>query len=198
MDIRDKFGKFIKGVRAHPETEFKKGEHWRERKPFWDRDWLYKEYILKGRSASEIAADFNITENAIFFWLHKHKIETREMKEIRENKYWGARGEKNGMFGKTGDKNPRWLGGVTPERQAFYSSIEWANVSRFVWRRDKGKCRRCGSKNNGIQMHIHHIISFSIKEFRADPNNLILLCELCHDWVHSKKNKNKEFIKEAK
>ena len=26
-------------------------------------------------------------------------------------------------------------------------------------------------------------------------NNLILLCEICHHWVHSKNNTNKEFLR---
>jgi len=32
------------------------------------------------------------------------------------------------------------------------------------------------------------------KELRTDPNNLVLLCEVCHNFVHSKLNKNREFL----
>jgi hypothetical protein len=195
MNTRDKRGRFIKGRRYHPETEFKKGEHWREHQPFWERDWLYTEYVTKERAAADIAKQFGITEAAIFFWLRKHKIPRRKMTEIRAKKHWGLSGAVNGMYGKTGAKNPHWLGGVTPERQAVYSSIEWADAARQVWRRDKGSCRRCGKKKNGREMHIHHIVSFAIKELRTDPKNLVLLCDDCHKWVHSRKNKNQEFIR---
>jgi hypothetical protein len=69
--MRNEKGQFVKGFRSSPKTEFKKGEHWRDYKPFWNKDWLYAEYIIKEKSALEIANDFNITDTAILFWLHK-------------------------------------------------------------------------------------------------------------------------------
>ena len=32
------------------------------------------------------------------------------------------------------------------------------------------------------------------KERRADPDNLILLCDTCHDWTHSRQNIGKLFL----
>jgi hypothetical protein len=198
--INDK-GQFVKGVRSHPETEFKKGEHWRPRRPYWDRDWLYNEYVTKQRTTSEIAADFGITDNGIWFWLRKHGIKTRTMNETRAIKHWGLTGEKNGMYGVKGSDNPNWKGGCTPDRQALYCSKEWANACGFVWKRDKATCQRCGSvakrwSSQGGIMHIHHIVSFSVPELRSDPENLVLLCVDCHRFVHSPRNINKEFIRE--
>jgi len=195
MPIRNEKGQFIKGQHYSLGTEFKKGEHWRNFKPFWNKEWLYNEYVSNERSALDIAKEFNLTDSAILFWLHKYEIKTREMSEIRGKKYWGSPGDKNGMFGKTGDQNPRWLGGLTQERQSVYSSIEWANISKFIWKRDKGECQKCHSHKNGNKMNIHHIVSFAVEKLRLEPSNLILLCSACHRWVHSKKNKNKEFIK---
>ena len=123
-------GRFKKGEHRSPQTEFKKGEHWRPRKPYWNREWLNAEYTEKKRSAANIANEFGITEAAIFFWLRKHNIPRRDMGSIRSEKYWSLSGKKNGMYGKTGKENPNWLGGVTPDRQAFYSSIEW---SIYLW-----------------------------------------------------------------
>ena len=54
--------------------QFQKGTHWRERKPFWDRDWLDNEYTVKGRSSAEIADDFGLRDTAILYWLDKHGI----------------------------------------------------------------------------------------------------------------------------
>ena len=34
------------------------------------------------------------------------------------------------------------------------------------------------------------------EELRAEPDNLVLLCKKCHLFVHSRKNKTSEFIKE--
>ena len=187
-------GRFIKGGHYSPKTEFKKGYHWRNEKEYWKRDWLYREYVELKKSALEIAKPFGITESAILFWLKKLKIPTRAMSEIRKNKKWGSSGDKNPMYGKRGKDVPSWKGGVTAERAKIYSSIEWKNLVKLVYGRDKGKCKRCG---NIGKIDIHHIIPFHIKEYRLRLDNLISLCKNCHRWVHSKKNKMKEFINDS-
>ena len=197
--MRNAKGQFIKGYHASPETEFKPGTHWRPPKPFWNHDWLYAEYVTKRHSAKEIATRFGVTENAILYWLKKHSIPTRSMQEIRAQKYWGLSGERNPMYGKRGAEVPNWKGGCTPDRQAFYSSEEWAKASLAVWKRDTATCQRCGTRavgKNGA-MHIHHIVSFAVKELRADINNLVLLCIGCHHWVHSRENTEQDYIKEV-
>jgi 5-methylcytosine-specific restriction endonuclease McrA len=101
------------------------------------------------------------------------------------------------MWNKRGELNPRWLGGVTPERQSFYTSKEWKAACSFVWKRDHATCRRCGihrDESKDIPFHIHHIVSFADKNLRADPSNLVLLCETCHQFVHSKRNTKNEFL----
>lgn len=98
-------------------------------------------------------------------------------------------------------KHPNWKGGLTPERQAFYASDEWKVAVKEVWKRDNAICQRCGKSHNGDRnggaFHIHHIVSFSIKSLRSDPENLVLLCKNCHLFIHSKKNINKDYISEA-
>lgn len=161
---------------------------------------MVKKTLFKTKkSAQEIANMFNITENSIFYWLNKHRIPTRSMKEIRKNKYWGLKGHNNPMWNKKGKLNPNWKGGITKERQRFYQSQEWKKACSAVWNRDNASCQRCGLKNNdNISFHIHHIVSFQNEELRDNINNLILLCESCHQWVHSKKNKDNKYIKENK
>lgn len=125
---------------------------------------------------------------------------TREkISKARSGKtYPNLSGEKNGMYGRKGDKSPNWKGGTTPERQKMYSSLEWKGVIKEVWKRDKGYCQNCYKKSNGKdRFDIHHISSFSLyEELRCDLNNLVLLCDKCHYWVHSNDNKEKRFIKE--
>lgn len=86
--------------------------------------------------------------------------------------------------------------GATPERQACYSSKEWKWAAKTVWQRDNAECQRCGVSIDQYdgQFHIHHIISFQVEEYRTEPSNLVLLCEECHRWVHSKDNEEKEWI----
>jgi len=174
---------------------FKKGQHWRPRRPYWDKAWLENEYLVKGRTQTEIAEQFGVTVNAIWWWFKKHSIRCYTMVEIRAKKHWGLSGEANGMYGKTGEDNPNWKGGVTPERQAFYSSQEWKEASRAIYERAGGKCERCdGSTDGRRNACYHHITSFRVKELRADLSNLVLLCGKCHKFVHSKKNVNSEFM----
>lgn len=197
--MRDENGRFIKGVHSHKETEFKKGEHWRSEKPFWNKEWCIENYCNKKRSCKEIADEFNVTEAAILYWLKKHGIDRRDVSESRKIKKWGLVGVDNPMWNKRGELNPMWKGGVTPDRQAFYTSQKWKNACSEVWKRDKATCQRCGlykEDSPDMPYHIHHIRSFADKKLRADPENLVLLCEGCHHFVHSKENKNHEFIQE--
>lgn len=100
----------------------------------------------------------------------------------------------NGRFGKD---HPQWKGGITPPRQALYSSKEWAECVEAIWERAKSKCERCGKLHTKYarRFHIHHIVEFAVEKLRTDTLNLVLLCPACHGFVHSKKNINKEFIK---
>lgn len=102
------------------------------------------------------------------------------------------------MKGRTGSAHPGWKGGLTPERQAFYASEEWAESVKAVWARDNAACKRCGKHHNTAKargtFHIHHIVSFQVTALRAAVDNLVLLCRECHLFVHSKKNTTKEFL----
>jgi hypothetical protein len=110
---------------------------------------------------------------------------------MRNGQHW--------LKGVTGAGHPLWKGGITPERQLFSNSPEWKAAARAVWIRDQCKCRRCGRKpprkgpkhNRG---HVHHIVSFRVRELRLDLGNLILLCAGCHQWVHSRANVLKELV----
>lgn len=104
------------------------------------------------------------------------------------------------LKGKRGAEVPTWKGGVTPERQSLYSSIEWKAVVKEVWKRDNAACQRCGARSvKGVRvpLDIHHIVSFACVELRAVLSNLSLLCEPCHYWVHSAANVDRQFIQEV-
>ena len=177
--------------------QFKKGHHWRKPKPWWDREWLALEYIKKQRSAADIAKDYNVGETAIHYWLKKHGIKTRNVSEARKIKYWGLSGSDNPMWNRRGELNPRWKGGISPERQRFYSSYEWKAACSKVWVRDKAECQRCNLKKDDqsdMPFHIHHIEPFDNIKLRAEVSNLVLLCEVCHHFIHSKRNILNEFL----
>ena len=183
--LRNDKGQFVKGHR-----------HWREPKAYWDRDWLYHAYVVEQRSANEIASEFECKRNNILYWLHRHGIPVRTISQARAVKHWGLSGEANGMYGCTGEDNPNWRGGVTPERQALYCSEEWGKAVHQVWKRDEGACQRCGVQDADCY-HIHHIVSFALVELRAEVSNLVLLCRSCHHFVHSRENTEQQFIEEG-
>lgn len=123
----------------------------------------------------------------------KHSEKTKKIlseKASVEKPY--LRGERNGMFGRRGDKNPNYIDGSTPERQMYYSRAEWRKLRRTVYGRDHGKCVRCCVVG---RMNIHHVIPWAGNiETRLEITNVVSLCTKCHRWVHSKKNINREYL----
>lgn len=193
---RSEKGQFLPGFSASPATQFKPGQHWRKRKAHWDREWLLREYRDKQRSSSEIACEMGCTENAIQFWLRKHGIPRRSISEARSVKYWGANGEANPMYGKTGALNPRYVDGSSPERQRSYAQAAGQDFLRAVYKRDGYCCRRCGApKTTPKSIHAHHIKPWAGNPaLRFDLDNAVTLCRPCHSWVHSRANVNREWL----
>jgi 5-methylcytosine-specific restriction endonuclease McrA len=168
-------------------------------KTIWS--WLKKNNIpTRPRGGDSSSGSFKKGTN---LWIgKKHKQETKD--KIRNARLKDGHVpylNKDGIHwlkGVTGKGHPSFKGGLTPERQSFYSSEIWADVVKKVWKRDNAICQNCGKNHNTTEtrgtFHIHHIVSFMIREKRAELSNLVLLCVKCHRWVHSKKNINKKFI----
>ena len=96
------------------------------------------------------------------------------------------------------ERNTNWKGGVSPERECITSSSLWKRRIKQVWKRDNATCQKCKRRYTHDQKtyEIHHIIPFRTGKCRTKLSNLILLCPSCHKWVHSKANKNKDFIRD--
>lgn len=203
-----------------------KGEYQRLQKPV-TKEWLYQKYVVEELDTTQIGKLVNRDPKSVWNWLKDFEIPTRkrgttgnakgvksmlgkkhspETKEkLRQARLKDGRVpylNKDGVHhlkGKKGIDTPNWKGGVTPERQAVYSSPEWKEAVKVVWKRDNAECQKCGLSQNEhreISFDIHHIVSFSVKELRCEPGNLVLLCETCHYWVHSNDNINKEWLNE--
>lgn len=62
-----------------------------------------------------------------------------------------------------------------------------------VFKRDKGKCRLCGTSLN---LHLHHINGRG-KDLTNDINNCIILCQHCHlEIVHRNQKKYRPILLE--
>lgn len=196
--MRDSKGRFTKGHHASPETEFKKGEHWRDSKPHWNKEWLVERYVRREMSASEIAEDAGCTENNIYYWMDKHGIDRRDVSGARQVKHWGLSGEENGMYGRNGEDNPNYVDGSSPERQRLYAQAKGKAFLRKILKRDNYTCQHCGRpKEHSNPLHVHHIKPWAGNpEHRFNPENVITLCTECHIWVHSNDNKDGKYINE--
>ena len=175
---------------------FKPGTHWRPHARFREAKYLRDEYLGHKKSASEIASDNGVTENAIFFWLCKHKIPRRTVSQVRAIKHWGASGPNNPMFGRCGSKHPNWINGATPERQRVYAQSFWRELVKHVYKRDGYRCARCGKGHTREnKLHAHHVKPWgSHPESRLDLENLVTVCNKCHWWIHSNENKDHAFL----
>lgn len=164
--------------------------------------WLIKYGIPTRPRGHNYASTLKIgsgSDNA--FYGRKHTAESiAKMSESSKGESPWLYGPVNHWYGKTGEQNRNWKGGITPERQAFHGTAEWRRVSRLVRKRDQNTCQRCGKTQDEHakkRFDIHHIVDFfASKELRACPENLVLLCRTCHMWVHSESNTEKQFIKE--
>lgn len=193
------------------------------------REWLIDQYIVKNKSADQIAREIGRDPKRVWEWIVNYGIPTRPRGVDAGQRFQKGHQLSNGrklsqatrdkirtiaiatgrvpydpkvgsyMKGRKGADTPSWKGGITPERQAFYATPEWANAVKAIWKRDNAICQRCKLDHRTIErgnprFTIHHIDSFKVKERRADVQNLILLCQPCHYWVHSKRNIKREFL----
>lgn len=69
------------------------------------------------------------------------------------------------------------------------------NLKQYVLKRDNYLCQSCKKKTkNNIQLHVHHI-KFRSNGGTNTKNNLITLCEPCHNKLHKKKNAQEKSFK---
>lgn len=194
----------------------------------YTKEWLQDQYFNKGKTCNDIAREIGRDAKRVWEWFKQYGIDVRKrggesskgsfqkghklgvgrvLTQDAKNKIREARINdghvpylKDGVhwLKHEGAVSPMWKGGITPERQGVYSSLEWKDCVKAVWKRDNATCQKCKhhqSNYRETKFHIHHIESFMAKEKRCEVSNLVLLCPTCHKFVHSKNNVNKLFIK---
>lgn len=84
----------------------------------------------------------------------------------------------------SGEKNPSWKGGITPELKRLRNSSDFKWWRESVFKRDNWTCQKC--KTRGAYLHPHHIKNFSeYPELRFETSNGITLCKNCHTEFHT-------------
>lgn len=166
-------------------------------RPWRDKELLVEMYD-RPMTIRQIADELGCQYGTAWRWMHKLGVNPRTGAQTCSLLGRNV-GIQNGMYGITGADHPNWKGGCTPERQALYSSMAWAEAVKTIWNRDKATCQRCGKYaegKGGNDFCIHHKACFSdYPNLRLETSNLILLCMDCHHWVHSKANVEREFLK---
>jgi hypothetical protein len=92
-----------------------------------------------------------------------------------------------------------WPGLNRFEREKFYKTDEWLKAKAAVLQRAGSNCEHCGVSREVVarerrRFHIHHIVPWTVPETRSDPSNLILLCQDCHRFVHSRANTGRLYL----
>jgi hypothetical protein len=149
-----------------------------------------KKYAKKGHALRDPENNYMLRPGSVPGMLGKHHSEeTKRKLSVKASvpKPY-LRGEKNGMYGRSGERNPRWIDGSSGERQRAYASAEWRALRRIVRGRDGHRCQTCGVEKYGSrELHLHHIKPWAGNpEHRFDPDNIITLCAGCHRSVHAK------------
>jgi hypothetical protein len=67
-------------------------------------------------------------------------------------------------------------------RFGYLKSEQWQNVRLEALVREKGKCQICGEES--ISNDAHHIW-YPERIYETRPENLVVLCRPCHDFIHS-------------
>ena len=70
----------------------------------------------------------------------------------------------------------------------FYQSATWIKISKAIRTNKLYTCERCGGYGN-IVHHIKHITPENITDYKITlaPENLMLLCNDCHNKIHANK-----------
>jgi thymidylate synthase (FAD) len=79
-----------------------------------------------------------------------------------------------------GSSSPLWRGGITNERGKIG---QWTrSTAKKIHTKYNFTCQECG---NGGKLHCHHIIPVTTDISKAyDIDNLITLCQICHQNIH--------------
>lgn len=140
---------------------------------------------------------------------HLNNKETRtklynlmQTKEYKEKQRLAHLAEKNGMYGVTGDKSPKWNPNLTNEERI--NKRKTLNDDKFrksVMKKFNYTCCICGD-NKGGNLNAHHLEGYNInKDKRYDTSNGVCLCVECHNNFHKQYgygNNTKEQFEEWK
>ncbi len=77
--------------------------------------------------------------------------------------------------------------------KAFYHTTEWKRKRKEVLRRDRCTCQRCRQRGKYTRATtVHHVLHLrNVPELALEDENLISLCNECHEALHPEKHKKR-------
>lgn len=120
---------------------------------------------------------------------YKPSEETRrKLSEIGKRRKLSEEAKRKLSESHKGEKNPRWRGGITSERNKIYNSQNWKIWRLSVFERDGFVCQLC--KEKGGKLEAHHIKKWSkYPDLIFEISNGITLCVSCHNLTKRKEEK---------
>lgn len=156
--MRDTKGRFVKGYRPSPNTEFKKGFNPHNKgKSGWTNLTSFKkghEQLNTGKT----------------HWTPK----IVSGKEFQRKRIANLN---------RGVKHHNWKGGISPENMVIRTSLGYKRWRRNVFKRDDYTCQICGKR--GVFLRANHIKKFAdYPELRLVKDNGVTICKECDlKWV---------------
>jgi 5-methylcytosine-specific restriction endonuclease McrA len=152
----------------HPRTEFKKGDkghlgykHSEETKELMRLARVGKSSCMKGKHHTEETKE-------------KMRIKKLGIPLTDEHK-------RNIGDAHKGEKNINWKGGSSFEPYGLEFNRQ---LKEMIRQRNNFTCQRCGAKENGKKLAVHHI-DFNKKNNGIE--NLVSLCNSCHSFITTNK-----------
>ena len=126
-----------------------------------NKNWLYQKYIKEKLSSCELAKLSNISTSAVFYWLKKFNIKTRNWEEARKTEEWRERMRQNNWNKvPSGENHYSWKGGKIKNGHGYI--LAWNPGHPHAYnRRHVLEHRLVMEKHIGRYLHsweiVHHI-----------------------------------------
>jgi thymidylate synthase (FAD) len=174
-----------------------------ENKLYADREWLEEQYVLKGLDQESIARLAGVSKHTIRSWVCKHGLQkpagSRSVGRVPWNKGkrykagWHHTAEMRRRLSqlKSGEKNPRWRGGITRSAITIRRGVN--ELRPELLKRDLYRCRLCGSRSRQLDMH-HIMPVWARPDLVLDPDNIATVCRVCHLKLNGREMESTELF----
>ena len=85
---------------------------------------------------------------------------------------------------------------ISKNLKFFYNSKEWIQLSDHIRKKYFHICQDCGKPNSKEVHHVIPVTELNVYDptVTLNPNNLVLLCNECHNEIHNRFKKSKSAI----